>query len=71
MSGNITYVQKELSMELNKDIVSIAGKYAGYEKLVDGFSVWFYEAPPVSAFRAGGLDDLNGFYGSETKTIHY
>ena len=66
MNGNITYVQKSVSMELNKDMISIAGKYAGYEKLDDGFSVLFEEALPASGFKASGLDDLNSFYGRNT-----
>jgi alpha-D-xyloside xylohydrolase len=63
-----TYVQKDISLELNKNIVSIAKTYAGMEQLHDGLKVKLTETLPVKEFQAKQLSDLNSFHDKEIKT---
>lgn len=62
MLENVTYVQTEVKLELNKNILNIAGRYLGHEILENGLRVWYEEIQGAGAFSASGLEDLNTFY---------
>lgn len=52
----ITYVQQDISLELNKGIASIAKMYDGHEILHDGLKINLAEMLPVKEFQAKQLN---------------